>query len=113
MEDLPPDVILIILHKVAAQDPPSFLRATFCSPFFHLAAVQDPNIWKDAFFGPEVRKGMVLLGEPFPEERAKLDAKVEELCGYENLVKARYSSAPEGSDPNFENAKVRESLRAI
>lgn len=111
MEHLPADVILVILHKLAWQDPPSLLRATCATAPFHRTAAQHPNFWKEAFFGPATGNG-ALLKEFCPEEIAKLDAKVEELCGYKRLVTMLYSQVLKRSAPKHAT-KLRRLFQAV
>lgn len=48
MDRLPSDVTLIILRKLATQDPQSFLQAVSTCKRLRDAATEDPSVWRDA-----------------------------------------------------------------
>lgn len=91
MDCLPSDVVLLILRKLAVQDPLSLLRATCALAPFHRGAAVDPEVWKRAFYGPEM--GQSILSQVqryFPEEVSKLDAEVNARGGpFRRLLIAR------------------------
>lgn len=83
MERLPSDVFSVVLHKLAVQDPRSLLRATCaCKTLHREADVNNRGIWKDALFGKDSR-----FGEHCKSE--EIEAKILDLGGYKQLVKAR------------------------
>lgn len=84
LQELPRDVLLVILHKLATrQGPHTLLRATFACKALGPAAESAPSFWKAAFFFPSVV-------EQFCEEDLKaLDAEVETVGGYKRLLAAR------------------------
>lgn len=75
MDRLPSDVILLIVHQLAVQDPLSLVRATCALALFYRTAAENPTIWREALFG-------------LPEQDLKytaLDEEVELLGGYKKL----------------------------
>ncbi|GAQ91656.1 hypothetical protein KFL_008270010 [Klebsormidium nitens] len=85
MESLPNDVVSVVLHKLAVQDPRSLLRATFACEAFHREAESNRGIWKDAFFGGDSNSA----GDYCKDE--KVEAEILALGGYEQMVKARWA----------------------
>lgn len=81
MESLPNDVVLVVLHKLAIQDPRSLLRATCACKMFHREAENNRVIWKDAFFGRDSSSGDHCKDE-------SIEAEILAVGGYEQLVKA-------------------------
>lgn len=81
MESLPSDVLLVILRKIAAQDPVSLLRATCTSKLLHRAIEDNPFIWKEAFLGsaPAQSKDAYVTC-------AELDKEVDRVGGYKQLA---------------------------
>lgn len=84
MEDLPGDVLLVLLRKLAAQDPVSLLRATCASKLFHRATEENPVLWKEAFLGlaPAQEKASFDAYVTC----AELDEEVDRLGGYKQLA---------------------------
>lgn len=80
--DLPGDVILLILRKLAVLDPCSLLPATCAFRAFRQQVKNNPGIWKLAFFGKES-----MLEDRSREEQ--IENGVNSLGGYEKLVKIR------------------------
>lgn len=95
MEYLPTDVLLIILQKLAAQDPLSLLRTTCATARFYRVAGDNPGVWKEAFYGPIPAAWLEELAPQncCPRKCAKLDAEVEALGGFRSLLTARLFSA--------------------
>ncbi|GAQ84614.1 hypothetical protein KFL_001970145 [Klebsormidium nitens] len=110
MENLPNDVLLIVVRKLAAQDPVSLLRAT-CS-CKHLLRVTEGNrvVWKEAFLGSapteqntEVRDAYVTCAE--------LDVEVDSLGGYKQLALIRAGPYVFAPCDKAENAGRRSSVQ--
>lgn len=81
MEALPGDVVLLLLHKLAVQDPLSLVRATYALASFYRVAEATPSIWKQAFYG--------VAGDKGPEDISRLEAEIDVLGGYKTLVTGR------------------------
>lgn len=48
-DSLPSDVVLVILRKLAAQDPLALFRVTCASAPFYRAAAANPEVWEEAY----------------------------------------------------------------
>ncbi|GAQ92358.1 hypothetical protein KFL_009920020 [Klebsormidium nitens] len=83
METLPSDVVSVVLHKLAVQDPRSLVRATCACKTFHREVEQNRGVWKDAFFGRDSS-----FGDHCKDEN--IEAEILALGGYEQLVKVRW-----------------------
>lgn len=89
--ELPGDLILIVLRKLALQDPLSFVRATCACKTFQKEAEDDSNSWFKALFKPEdIGEGVSKLDRRFQERNPGFEAAIEQLGGYKQLVKARW-----------------------
>lgn len=89
MDALSGDVVLVILRKLAAEDPLSLLRATCVLAPFHRVAAENREIWKVAFMGSHhelVMKKDVQIWPCWQAELADLDAEVETVGGYKILL---------------------------
>ncbi|GAQ84613.1 hypothetical protein KFL_001970140 [Klebsormidium nitens] len=85
MEDLPSDLLLIVLRKLAAQDPISLLRATCACKLILRVTEENPIVWKEAFLGSaptEQNTG----GLDAYVTCAELDERVDRLGGYKQLA---------------------------
>lgn len=80
MSALPEDVNLIILNKLAFQDPISFFLATLACKSFHRAVERDPSLWVRAFLGEAV------ILDADAEELRQLTSVVEDFGGYKKLL---------------------------
>lgn len=89
MEGLPGDALLMILLKLAAQDPLSLLRATFACKWILEKTEKNVAIWKEAFFAPYREDN----GEIRSEDMAGLDAKIASPGVYKKLALARARQA--------------------
>lgn len=90
MDTLPSDVLLTIVHKLAAQDPLALLTPTRACKAL-LRATEDNPIWKDLFYGSAVEHGT----ENDWRRKCRspgLDAEIESLCGFKQLMAARYAA---------------------
>lgn len=87
LQELPVDVLCIILCKLARQDPVSLLRAIFAFKAFDNAAQNDPDIWRTAFLFPSVSSDF------YVEELECFEAGVAILGGYRQLRVARAANA--------------------
>lgn len=84
LHTLPADVLLIILSKLAAQDPPSFGASTrACKIFMTVASDEELCLWKKILFGSDY------LPKDTSEMQA-FDQAVAKFGGYKSLVKARW-----------------------
>lgn len=96
MEHLPNEVLVLILDKLAWQDTPSSLRATWACKTLYIAGKEASHIWKRAFLTP-----LTTAFENVPklpsEELCKLeedfDAEVEALGGFKLLLAAALGHA--------------------
>lgn len=84
MESLPSDVLSVVLHKLAVQDPRSLLQATCACKTFHREADNTRGIWKEAFYGGDSR-----FGDHCKDEN--VEAEILTLGGYKQLVRARWA----------------------
>lgn len=89
MQDLPGDVLLVILHMLALQDPAALVAATCLCQSFRQAAAENPGVWKEAFYGAAAGKGEVPFEDHSEKQSAKLEAEVAALGGLKRLVEAR------------------------
>lgn len=91
MEHLPSDVFLIILHKLAVQDPLSLVRATCSCGLFQKEAEDSEDIWLEAFFRTFEQRGgrLTKLEHRCKERSPEFESEVRKLGGYKNLVQAR------------------------
>lgn len=97
MEDLPSDVVQLVIHKLATQDPASLLSMTCACASFHREAEANPSVWREAFFAPfpqAERGASKSLGGKWS---ADLEAEVQALAGgYRQLVIARWAAVARG-----------------
>lgn len=87
MDRLPSDVILLIVHRLAVQDPLSLVPATCALAPFHRVLEEIPSMWREAFYGSAANQepeGMSTF--------TALDAEVDSLGGYRSLLVARLCS---------------------
>lgn len=96
MEDLPADLALIILSKLAAQDPLSMLRAMCASNLLFWVAEDNPVFWLKAFFALVPSQDMPELDGRCKEPSAKFEAEMFSLGFCRQLVVARLAKL-EGS----------------
>lgn len=99
MEGLPNDALLLVLNKLAVQDPPSLLRAICAVKSLYGLAKANPSILKNAFYGPALWKDTMTFDESlfFEKQSAELEARLNALefldlqpaAGYKELVEAR------------------------
>ncbi|GAQ84303.1 hypothetical protein KFL_001840020 [Klebsormidium nitens] len=83
LQDLPSDVLLIILYKLASrQGPRTLLIATFACKALETAAESVPGFWKAAFLFPAV------LNDFCKDDFEAFEAEVEALGGYKRLLAA-------------------------
>lgn len=86
LQELPQDVLVIILFKLARQDTSALLRATFACKELDIAAEQDHEIWRKAFLSPSV-------SSEFCEKELKcFDAKIQDVGGYKRMLASRAAS---------------------
>lgn len=71
-------VVVVLLYKLAVQDPLSLLRATCALASFYRAGEETPSIWKEAFYGSDSKHE--------PEACSGLDAAIEDLGGYKTFT---------------------------
>lgn len=108
MERLPDELLLVILHKLAALDPLSLLRISCALAPFYRVAAENPDLWKEAFCGSTNEVGESI----FPKQFLNFDAEVQALGGYKRLLMARYychSAARKEYPPEQSQAGVEES----
>lgn len=98
MQDLPDAAVLLVLTKLAIQDPLSLLLARHTCQTFRRVAADNPSIWKAAFYGAALWKDLpheeAMLRK---KQSAELEAFLEESdlldnpqsTGYKKLVEAR------------------------
>lgn len=97
MENLPQDILLLVLGKLAAQDPQSLLQASYAYSMIHRLAKGNTDLWRRTLLvGSDVNRAKRQDANYRNEEKyktlnAKLDAKILELGGYRQLVVPRYS----------------------
>lgn len=97
MDTLPGDVVFVILRKLATDDPLSLLRATCVLAPFHRVAAENREIWKEAFLGSHqelLLKTDVQIWPCWRADLADLDAEVETVGGYKNLLTALLIETP-------------------
>lgn len=92
MENVPADVLVGILEKLALQDPLSFLQAVASCRAFEAAAEGNPVLWKQAFHGSPKERRIWALRNYLPAEGAKLGAEVESLGGCKRLLKGYWAN---------------------
>lgn len=84
LQELPFDILFIILSKLAVQDPSFFIEATrACRTFQNIASAGQLCLWKKIFYEREKTPDGTL------EARAFEDA-IERFAGYQKLVIARW-----------------------
>lgn len=93
MEGLPDDVILIILRKLALQDPSSLLQATKACKSFSQTAEENVGLWKEAFSN-------IVLGDHSKDER--IEAHLISVGGYKRLIEARWDNC---TDSKYEQTQ--------
>lgn len=88
IETLPTDVLLVIIHKLVNQDLPSLLNAACASKALH-RNVAGAAIWKELFCGPGIEGSDK---QELEKQSAKLDAAIQALGGYKQLVAVQYAA---------------------
>lgn len=95
IESLPQDILSVIFHKLAAQDPLSLLRAAYTCKPIHKATNNNPDVWRKAFFvGSDTRANRhdaVRSEQEYMTLDREQDEMIQELGGYKQLLVARYS----------------------
>lgn len=92
MDTLPSDVLLVIVHKLATQDPLALLTATCACKAFFCVIKDNPGVWKDLFHGSKVGQRTETNGRTEEGKQSSgLDAEIESLGGYKLLVAAQYA----------------------
>lgn len=87
MESLSSDLVLIILRKLALQDPSSHLQVTSACSYLNQTAEKNPDVWKEAFFG----RADIGLCEHSKDER--IETHINSSGGYKPLrVEARWGN---------------------
>lgn len=81
-------VLLIILRKLALQDPASLLEAPCACKFFHSVFENNPEIWKIAFFGSVISQATE------KSDQEEMTSEIDSIGGYKQLVRARWSKSP-------------------
>ncbi|GAQ89796.1 hypothetical protein KFL_005630090 [Klebsormidium nitens] len=122
MEGLPNDALLLVLNKLAVQDPPSLLRV-ICAvkPLYGLAKA-NPNIWKKAFYGPDLWEDTMTSDERllFEQQSAELEARLgamdilnvlQPAAGFKELVEARW--VKQNSRPSAMDFMLQDTLRQL
>lgn len=102
MEDLPSELLQIIVQKLALQTPTSLLRATCACKRFQEEVESNPGIWRKGFLGNEQDvEGLVALEKRSCKDGSgKLEAKILELTGgYKSLVIARLAGPRSTTTP--------------
>lgn len=98
MEALPRDLLLVIVGKLAAQDPHSLLRAVCACKALHRVAEDTATIWREIFHGSltdkDGRSKLETWSGTWCEE---LDHEVEALGGYKQLVATQYRGCSNAS----------------
>lgn len=89
MQELPGDVLLVILHMLAVQDPYALVAVNCLCRRFRRPVAENPGLWKEAFYGASTGRGEVPLEDHCAEQRAKLETDVHFLGGHKRLVEAR------------------------
>lgn len=96
MEHLPSEVLVMILDKLASQDTPSSLRATWACKYLYSVGKEASHVWKRAFL-PPLRTAFdnipKLPSEDLCSVHENLDAEVEALGGYKLLLAAKLGHA--------------------
>lgn len=88
MQDLPDDVIPLILNKLAVQDPIYLLRFLHVSKAFQRVATENNSIWKNIFCGPALLQCEKRNDKAFFEQQsARLDADLESSHMAKNFKK--------------------------
>lgn len=93
LSEPPSEILLIVLNKLALQDPLSFLDVIRTCKAFHIAAAHDLSLWKTAFYAPSAAgEGVIQFpyGNACRDEIASLEAEVARLGGYKRLLVARW-----------------------
>lgn len=93
LKELPKEILLIILNKLASQDTLSLLRASWVCKALYVAAEEIPGVWKKQFYAPlgtkqELREEFYVNGNPYGEQKNKLDALIEAIGGFKRLLGA-------------------------
>lgn len=96
LSELPSEVLLTILHKLASQDPRSLLHATCACKAFESAATEDPGLWATAFLAP-ANESMTSARRTAEEQMEGIEAEVDFLGGYKRLLAARFEGLDIGS----------------
>lgn len=107
MEDLPSELLLIIVQKLVVQAPSSLLRAACACKRFHAEGGKNPGMWREAFLGT--------VTEPYGEgwltsegkysckelgsEKEVEDEIMELTGGFKHLVVARCRAPEQTHNP--------------
>lgn len=99
MEQLPGDVLLTIVQRLAVQNPPSLLRAAYsCKTILRLIEY-NASVWSAAFLAGIFMNPGGSLFETDAILRARLDAVISALGGFRQLVVARCSKRRDCHEP--------------
>lgn len=94
MDTLPSELLLAIVHKLAAQDPLALLTATCACKGISRVTEENSRVWKDIFYGSDSDQETEADGQ-IPDGMLKwssnLDAKIESLGGFKQLLAARFA----------------------
>ncbi|GAQ82439.1 hypothetical protein KFL_001110150 [Klebsormidium nitens] len=106
METLPSDVLLVIVHKLAAQDPLALLTSACAIKAFLRVTEDTPGVWKEVFYGSRLgqeraQNDKLLDGNP------ELNAEVESLGGFKVLVAARYAEKLATASTRVEQSQAK------
>lgn len=98
MQDLPDAAILLVLTKLAVQDPLSLMLASRTCEAFRRVAADNPSVWKKAFYGAALWPSLSYSESKFNEKQsADLETVLDYMdllddlrsTGYKKLVEAR------------------------
>lgn len=93
MESLPGDLLLVVIRKLAAQDPLSLLKATYALASVYRAAAEKPDIRVEAIYGPPfAHASSDSQMQDCVEEREELEAEIDKLGGFKRFVFAQFVS---------------------
>lgn len=87
LQELPRDVLLIILFKLARQDAVALVHASSACRALRAAAENDPHLWQTTFLFPAVSSDFC------KNELEGFKAEVESLGGYKRLLAARAATS--------------------
>lgn len=103
MQELPEDLLSLVLNKLAVQDPLSLLRLSCVSRYLYNRVADNTSLWRKAFHGPELHSDIVGYDRLFYNQKtAELEADLASqsflflldpqhlAAGYKELVAARW-----------------------